>query len=128
MATSGASVRVSGSTVRDGAVGLIRQCPNIIEIEPFRATFDGCEGSGALRVTRIFRLEDDVGGVCEVKTVTAFATAELGSGIVRSRPFGRFRYLAWGLAHRTSARRPDNDTRANGWNGLRRTTSTALPA
>ena len=31
----------------------------IVEIERFRATLDGSEGSGALRVTTIFRLEDD---------------------------------------------------------------------
>lgn len=31
----------------------------IVEIERFRATLDGTEGSGALRVTTIFRLEDD---------------------------------------------------------------------
>jgi ketosteroid isomerase-like protein len=30
-----------------------------VEIERFRATVDGNEGSGALRVTTIFRLEDD---------------------------------------------------------------------
>jgi ketosteroid isomerase-like protein len=30
-----------------------------IEIERFRATVDGAEGSGALRVTTIFRLEED---------------------------------------------------------------------
>jgi hypothetical protein len=30
-----------------------------VEIERFRATVDGEEGSGALRVTTIFRLEDD---------------------------------------------------------------------
>jgi ketosteroid isomerase-like protein len=31
----------------------------IVEIERFRAMLDGSEGSGALRVTTIFRLEDD---------------------------------------------------------------------
>jgi len=31
----------------------------IIQMERFRATIDGKEGSGALRVTMIFRLEDD---------------------------------------------------------------------
>lgn len=31
----------------------------IVEIERFRATLDGNAGSGALRVTTIFRLEDD---------------------------------------------------------------------
>jgi ketosteroid isomerase-like protein len=31
----------------------------IVQIERFRATVDGKEGSGALRVTMIFRLEDD---------------------------------------------------------------------
>jgi ketosteroid isomerase-like protein len=31
----------------------------IVEMERFRATIDGSEGSGALRVTTIFRLEDD---------------------------------------------------------------------
>ena len=31
----------------------------IVEIERFTATLDGNEGSGALRVTTIFRLEDD---------------------------------------------------------------------
>ena len=31
----------------------------IVELERFRATLDGREGSGALRVTSIFRLEDD---------------------------------------------------------------------
>jgi ketosteroid isomerase-like protein len=30
-----------------------------VEVERFRATVDGKEGSGALRVTTIFRLEDD---------------------------------------------------------------------
>jgi ketosteroid isomerase-like protein len=31
----------------------------IVEIERFTATLDGNEGSGALRVTTVFRLEDD---------------------------------------------------------------------
>ena len=31
----------------------------IVELERFRATIDGSEGSGALRATTIFRLEDD---------------------------------------------------------------------
>ncbi len=31
----------------------------IVEMERFRATIDGSEGSGALRATTIFRLEDD---------------------------------------------------------------------
>jgi ketosteroid isomerase-like protein len=31
----------------------------IVEMERFRATLDGHQGSGALRVTTIFRLEDD---------------------------------------------------------------------
>ena len=31
----------------------------IVEVERFRATVDDIEGSGALRVTTIFRLEDD---------------------------------------------------------------------
>ena len=31
----------------------------IVEIERFRATLDGTQGSGALRATTIFRLEDD---------------------------------------------------------------------
>jgi len=31
----------------------------IVEIERFRATLDGSEGSGALRVTTVLRLEDD---------------------------------------------------------------------
>jgi ketosteroid isomerase-like protein len=30
-----------------------------VEKERFRATIDGKEGSGALRVTTVFRLEDD---------------------------------------------------------------------
>jgi ketosteroid isomerase-like protein len=31
----------------------------IVEMERFKATLDGIQGSGALRVTTIFRLEDD---------------------------------------------------------------------
>lgn len=45
------SERVSGFTTAEFAY--------TVEIERFTATIDGNEGSGALRVTTIFRLEDD---------------------------------------------------------------------
>jgi len=51
----------------------------IIEIERFKGTFGGKEGAGALRVTTIFRLEDDGWRVCHRHADPITTPRELGS-------------------------------------------------
>ena len=54
-----------------------------VGIERFRATIDGKEGSGALRVTTIFRLEDDDGWRIAHRHADAITTPQATDSILQ---------------------------------------------
>ena len=81
-----ATTRAAASNFADGEITfelveryVTRELASIVEIERFKGTIGGKEGSGALRVTTVFRLEDVGWRVCHRHADAITTPQELGS-------------------------------------------------